>query len=225
MNPTSNVQVKICCIANIEEARLAVSFGASAIGLVSAMPTGPGPISEDLITIIAATIPPGVATFLLTSKQDAAGVIAQQRLTKTNTIQLVDEFPLAEYDILRKELPGIKLVQVVHVQNENSITKAVGVADHVDAILLDSGNPDLGKKELGGTGRVHDWSISKAIREKVNIPAYLAGGLTSENVAHAIEAVRPFAVDVCSGVRTNGKLDEKKLSEFFRSVNRSKIKT
>ena len=225
MNPTSNVQVKICCIANIEEARLAVSFGASAIGLVSAMPTGPGPISEDLITIIAATIPPGVATFLLTSKQDAPGIIAQQLRTKTNTIQIVDEFPLAEYDILRKELPGIKLVQVVHVQNENSITKAVGVADHVDAILLDSGNPDLGKKELGGTGRVHDWSISKAIREKVNIPAYLAGGLTSENVAHAIEAVRPFAVDVCSGVRTNGKLDEKKLSEFFRSVNRSKIKT
>ena len=225
MNPPSNVQVKICCIANIEEARLAISFGASAIGLVSAMPSGPGPISEDLITIIAATIPPGVATFLLTSKQDAPGIIAQQRRTKTNTIQIVDEFPLAEYGILREELPGVKLVQVVHVREESSIRKAVELSDYVDAILLDSGNPYLETKELGGTGRVHDWSISMAIREKVNIPVYLAGGLTSENVAHAIETVGPFAVDVCSGVRTNGKLDEKKLSEFFRSVSRSKIKT
>jgi phosphoribosylanthranilate isomerase len=225
VNPTSNIRVKICCIANIEEARLAVSFGASAIGLVSAMPSGPGPISEDLIATIAATIPPGVATFLLTSKQDAAGIIAQQHRAETNTIQIVDEFPLAKYGILRKELPGVKLVQVVHVRDKSSIKKAVELSGYVDAILLDSGNPNLETKELGGTGRVHDWSISKAIREKVSIPVYLAGGLTSENVVRAIKTVGPFAVDVCSGVRTNGKLDEKKLNEFFRSVSRSKIKT
>jgi phosphoribosylanthranilate isomerase len=222
MNPTSNVRVKICCIASLEEADRAISLGVSALGLVSAMPSGPGPIAEDLIALIAATVPPGVAAFLLTSKQDAAGIVAQQRRTKTSTIQIVDEFPPAEYAILRKELPGIKLVQVVHVRDEHSIEKAMEVADHVDAILLDSGNPNLATKELGGTGRVHNWSISKTIREMVNVPIYLAGGLTSENVVRAIETVGPFAVDVCSGVRTNGRLDERKLSEFFKAVGQTR---
>jgi phosphoribosylanthranilate isomerase len=222
MNPTVNVRVKICCIGSLEEARLAISHGASAIGLVSAMPSGPGPIPEELIASIAATVPPSVATFLLTCKQDASAIIEQHRGTKTNTIQIVDKFPRAEYGILRKELPGVKLVQVVHVQDENSVKRAVEVSEYVDAILLDSGNPNLAKKELGGTGRVHDWSISKKVRETVNIPIFLAGGLNSENVAQAIEIVRPFAVDVCSGVRTNERLDEKKLSAFFDAVERTK---
>jgi phosphoribosylanthranilate isomerase len=224
MNPSSNVRIKICCIASREEADRAISLGASAIGLVSAMPSGPGPIPEDSIALIAAAVPPGVATFLLTSRQDAAGIVAQQRRTRTSTIQIVDEFPPDEYAILRKELPGIKLVQVVHVRDERSIEKALEVSDLVDAILLDSGNPNLATKELGGTGRVHNWSISKAIREKVNVPIYLAGGLTSENVVQAIETVGPFAVDVCSGVRTNGRLDERKLSEFFKAVGQTRAK-
>jgi phosphoribosylanthranilate isomerase len=222
MNPTVNIRVKICCIGSLEEAKLAISNGASAIGLVSAMPSGPGPIPEELIASIAAKVPPSVATFLLTCKQDASSIIEQHCRTKTNTIQLVDELPTTEYGILRKELPGVKLVQVVHVQDENSVKRALEVSEYVDAILLDSGNPNLAKKELGGTGRVHDWSISKKVREAVKIPIFLAGGLNSENVAQAIEIVRPFAVDVCSGVRTNEKLDEKKLSAFFDTVQRTK---
>ena len=218
MNATRNIRVKICCIASVEEANLAISFGASAIGLVSAMPSGPGPIGEDLIATIAAAVPPGIATFLLTSRLDAAGIILQHRATRTSTIQIVDDIPIGEYNVMRKELPGVKLVQVVHVQGERSITKAVEVADYIDAILLDSGNPNLATKVLGGTGRVHDWSISKRIREEVKIPVYLAGGLSADNVAQAIETVAPFAVDVCSGVRTNGKLDERKLSNFFAAV-------
>jgi phosphoribosylanthranilate isomerase len=218
MNTARNVRIKICCIASLEEANRAIALGASAVGLVSAMPSGPGPIPEDAISQIADAIPPGVATFLLTSKQDTVGIVAQQRRTKTNTIQIVDEFPLSEYAILRKELPGIKLVQVIHVRDERSITKALEIADQVDAILLDSGNPSLATKELGGTGRVHDWAVSRVIRENVTIPVYLAGGLNPENVVKAIEIVGPFAVDVCSGVRTDGRLDERKLSEFFKAV-------
>ncbi len=225
MNTTKYLRVKICCISTIEEARLAISLGASAIGLVSKMPSGPGPISEDLITMIAASVPPGIATFLLTSKRDAAGIVQQQRATRTNTIQIVDDFPIDEYARLRSELPGVKLVQVVHVRGEGSIQKAKEVSKYVDAILLDSGNPDLPTKELGGTGRVHDWAISKSIREELEIPIYLAGGLKSENVTQAIETVGPFAVDVCSGVRTNGKLDEKKLADFFVAVGKAKIKS
>ncbi len=213
-----NPRVKICCIASTEEAQLAIRYGASALGLVSAMPSGPGPIPEEIIAEIARTIPPGVASFLLTSEQDAEAIIAQQRRTRTNTLQLVDRVSMAAYTRLREALPGIGIVQVIHVRGEESIAEAVAVAPHVDALLLDSGNPNRAVKELGGTGRTHDWNISRSIVDAVNVPAYLAGGLNSGNVADAIRRVRPFGVDVCSGVRTNGKLDEKKLAAFMSRV-------
>jgi phosphoribosylanthranilate isomerase len=212
-------RVKVCCIGSIEEAQLAIRSGASALGLVSAMPSGPGPISEELIAEIARTIPSGIASFLLTSKQEAASIIAQQRLCRTSTIQLVDAISISTYKQLRAELPGIGLVQVIHVSGEESINEAVAVSEFVDAILLDSGNQKLAVKELGGTGRTHDWSVSKRIVEAVNVPVYLAGGLKPENVAEAIRHVRPFGVDLCSGVRTDGKLDEEKLAAFFEQVN------
>jgi phosphoribosylanthranilate isomerase len=212
------VRVKICCISSPEEARLAISYGASALGLVSAMPSGPGPIPEELIAEIAAIIPPGVSSFLLTSKQDAASIIEQQRKARVNTLQLVDAVPVETYSDLRRELPGVAIVQVVHVTGDQAIQEARRVAPSVDAILLDSGNPALGVKELGGTGRTHDWRISRRIREEVAVPVFLAGGLHAENVVDAIRAVEPYAVDVCSGVRSNGRLDEGRLSRFFRSV-------
>lgn len=212
------VRVKICCISSPEEARLAISYGASALGLVSAMPSGPGPIPEELIAEIAAIIPPGVSSFLLTSKQDAASIIEQQRKTRVNTLQLVDAVPVETYSDLRRELPGVAIVQVVHVTGDQAIQEARRVAPSVDAILLDSGNPALGVKELGGTGRTHDWRISRRIRAEVAVPVFLAGGLHAENVVDAIRAVEPYAVDVCSGVRSNGRLDEGRLSRFFRSV-------
>ena len=211
-------RVKICCIRSIAEAQLAIKYGASAIGLVSAMPSGPGPISEELIAEIAATVPSGVETFLLTSKQSAHEVIAQQRRTQVTTIQLVDQFPLSEYNIVRRELSRIRIIQVIHVRDDSAVKEASAVVPYVDGLLLDSGNPTLAVKELGGTGRVHNWSISKQICEAIDIPLFLAGGLNPENVREAIEIVRPYGVDVCSGVRTNGGLDEKKLADFFDAV-------
>ena len=213
------MRIKVCCIQNIEEARLAIRYGASAIGLVSAMPSGPGPIPEDRIAEIASQIPPGVDTFLLTSKQDAASIINQQRRLRTNTLQLVDAVPFEELRILRKELPGIRLVQVIHVRDTSSVEEACSVAPFVDALLLDSGNPSLPVKVLGGTGTTHDWKLSRQIVERSGKPVFLAGGLKAENVRQAIEQVRPFAVDVCSGLRINGLLDETKVGPFFRAVN------
>jgi phosphoribosylanthranilate isomerase len=213
------IRVKICCIASVEEARLAISCGASAVGLVSEMPSGPGVITEEEIAHLAATIPPGVASFLLTSRQTASEVIRQQQYTGVNTIQLVDAFPLDGYRELRAALPGIKIVQVIHVRDEDSLSQAKAIAPHVDGLLLDSGNPSIPVKELGGTGRTHNWSISSSICKSVNIPVYLAGGLHAGNVAEAVSAVQPFGVDLCSGVRTNGKLDEVKLKDFFQQIN------
>jgi phosphoribosylanthranilate isomerase len=211
-------KVKICCISSIEEAKLAIKYGASALGLVSAMPSGPGPISEEMIAEIVPYVSNGIDTFLLTSKQDADSIIAQQRKTKVNTLQLVDVISIEVYKQLRKELPKIKLVQVIHVTGEESIAEAKSVAQYVDKILIDSGNPNLKVKELGGTGRKHDWNISKKIVEAVNVPVFLAGGLNPDNVREAIELVHPYGVDVCSGVRTNGKLEEEKLKRFIYEV-------
>ena len=212
-------RVKICCIKSPEEARLAIAHGASALGLVSSMPSGPGVIDEAAIARITAMVPPPIATFLLTSLHDADEITAQQRRCRTNTLQLCDYVELSVYARLRAALPGIALVQVIHVTGEESVASAQKVAPHVDALLLDSGNPTLAVKELGGTGRVHDWSLSHRIREAVNKPLFLAGGLRSTNVREAIAAVQPFGLDLCSSVRTNDVLDERKLRSFFEAVN------
>lgn len=205
-------------MASVDEASRAVAMGASAVGLVSAMPSGPGPIPDELIAEIAAAVPTAVATFLLTSRRDAASIAAQHRACRTTAVQLVDSVPAGDLRILRKELPGVDLVQVIHVTGTDAITQAVAVAPLVDAILLDSGNPSAPVKELGGTGRTHDWTISRRIRETVPVPVILAGGLSADNVQEAIEAVEPFGVDLCSGVRTGGALDDQKLLEFFGAV-------
>jgi phosphoribosylanthranilate isomerase len=218
MDPTAAPRVKICCIASPAEARLAIDAGAAAVGLVSAMPSGPGPIPESSIAEIASTVPPGVATFLLTSRQRARDIIEQQLRVRVNTLQIVDDLTEGTYDELREALPGVKLVQVIHVQGEESIAAAEKAESDVDAILLDSGNQQLAVKELGGTGRRHDWAISRRIRACLDLPIYLAGGLTPDNVREAIETVGPWGLDVCSGVRSEGRLDRDKLAAFFSAV-------
>lgn len=218
MEPARWPRVKICCMASLEEAALAVRYGASAVGLVSAMPSGPGVIAEELIAAIAERVPPGVATFLLTSRQDVAGIIEQQRRCRTNTIQLVDRLEHGTYEDLREALPGIKLVQVIHITGQESFDEALRIAPHVDALLLDSGNQSLAIKELGGTGRIHDWQISRAIREAVGVPIFLAGGIRPENATEALRQVGPFALDVCTGARTDGRLDEARLAALMDAV-------
>lgn len=214
-------RVKICCIGSADEARLAVEYGASALGLVSAMPSGPGVIPESLIAEIAAGIPPAVASFLLTSRQSADEIIAQQRRCGTSTIQLCDRLPGRDVAALREALLGISLVQVIPITGEEALEEALAVAPEVQGLLLDSGNRTLAVKQLGGTGRTHDWRISRRIRERVGVPVFLAGGLHAGNVRAALDAVGPFGVDVCSGVRTDGRLDEAKLATFMRQVARA----
>jgi len=221
MKATRTPRIKICCIRSVDEAALAIDCGASALGLVSHMPSGPGVISDERIAEIAATVPPAIGTFLLTSRQRVTDIIEQQRFCRTNTIQICDHLAAGTHRDLKNALPGISVVQVVHVTGPESIEEAARVAAHVDAILLDSGNQKLAIKELGGTGRTHDWTLSRAIRERIGIPLFLAGGLTPENVGQAIEEVGPFALDVCSGVRTDGKLDASKLKWFFAAVRRA----
>lgn len=140
------------------------------------------------------------------------------------SLQLVDSVSIKTYQELRKNLPGIALVQVIHVLGEDSLREAIRVAPHVDALLLDSGNPSLAVKELGGTGRTHNWSLSRKIVEEVqksslSKPVYLAGGLNAGNIREAISTVQPFGIDICSSVRTNGHLDEQKLAAFLDIIH------
>ncbi len=212
------VRVKICCIASLEEARLAVLHGAAALGLVGRMPSGPGPIEDRLIAEIAASVPPPVATFLLTSETEPEAIVDHVRRCGTNTVQLVDAVDPQARGALRRALPHVKIVQVVHVTGPESVDDARECGLHADALLLDSGRPSAAVKELGGTGRVHDWSLSRRIVAAVSRPVFLAGGLRPDNAAEAWRAVQPFALDLCTGVRTDGRLDEGKLRDFFDAL-------
>lgn len=215
---TTRPRVKICCISSIDEAKIAIEHGASALGLVGHMPSGPGVIGDELINQIAKSVPPPISTFLLTSETKPYDIISHYRRVHTTTIQIVDELEKREYELLRNELPHVKLVQVIHVIDENSVKEAIEISNYVDAILLDSGNPNLSIKELGGTGRTHNWELSKEIRKSISIPLFLAGGLNKDNVRQAIEVVQPFGLDLCSSVRTDGNLDPQKLKDFFKAI-------
>jgi phosphoribosylanthranilate isomerase len=211
-------RIKICCISAVEEAQLAIAHGAAALGLVGPMPSGPGVISNELIAEITRQLPPAIASFLLTSETNAEAIVLHHQQTQTNTIQLVDAQAPGTYALLKQHLPMVKIVQVIHVLDEASIDEALQIAELADALLLDSGNPNLAVKELGGTGRVHNWDISRRIVAQSRVPVFLAGGLHAGNVREAIDRVQPFGLDLCSGVRTNKKLDPKKLTAFFKAA-------
>lgn len=214
---------KICCMRDEAEVEMAVRAGASAVGFVSAMPSGPGPIDDDVIARLLPRVPPGVSAFLLTCETEPDALIEQARRLPADTLQLVDRVPPEAYLRLRAALPGVRLVQVIHVEGGEAVEEAGAAAagadgQGADAILLDSGRPGADVPELGGTGRIHDWAVSRAVVETVEVPVFLAGGLDGDNVADAVKAVRPYGVDVCSGVRTNGRLDPVKLAAFARAV-------
>jgi phosphoribosylanthranilate isomerase len=212
------VKVKICCISSIEEARLAVAYGAAAIGLVGRMPSGPGIITDELIHAIAKTVPPPIQTFLLTSETTTDNIIEHHKKVNTTTIQMVDALSGREYHKIREAIPNVQLVQVIHVLDEGSIKEAIEISEFVDAILLDSGNPNLPTKVLGGTGKTHNWDLSKKIREEISLPVFLAGGINKDNIKKAIEHVQPYGIDLCSSVRANGQLDESKLEALFNTL-------
>jgi len=211
-------RIKICCISSKKEAQMAINQGADALGLVGKMPNGPGPIPDWLIAEIAKSIHPPVASFLLTSEQSSEEIIHHVKRVDTNTVQIVDQLTSGTYGDIRVSLPYLRIVQVIHVCDEESIEEAINVSTETDALLLDSGTPRGAIKTLGGTGNVHNWEISRVITESVKVPVFLAGGLHAQNVRQAIETVRPFGVDICSGVRTEGKLDPYKLEAFIKAV-------
>ena len=219
MSAGARTRIKICCMGSVAEMELAVAAGADAVGLVAQMPSGAGVIADDLAAEIARATPPPVASFLLTQRADAEAIAEHLTGVRATALQLVRHLEPAEYPRLRRRLPGVKIVQVVHVEDGSALAIAKDYAVLADALLLDSGRPGAKVAELGGTGRTHDWTVSRRIVEAVAVPVFLAGGLNPDNVAAAIAAVRPYGVDVCSGLRGgDGSLDAGALSRFVRAV-------
>lgn len=210
----SAVQIKICCIASIAEAELALAHGANALGLVSAMPSGPGVIDDAVIADVAQWARGRARTFLLTSRTDPHAIAEQVARLAPETVQLVDALAPGAHATLRRLLQHTRLVQVIHVRSEADVVDALAVAPLVDELLLDSGNPNAAVRELGGTGRTHDWCLSRQIVERAGKPVWLAGGLRAENVREAVASVQPHGLDICSGVRTHGALDPVRLGAF-----------
>jgi phosphoribosylanthranilate isomerase len=210
--------LKVCCIASVEEAELAVAHGASALGLVSAMPSGPGVVADDVIREVAAWARGRARSFLLTSRTDPDAIAEQLHDLQAETVQLVDALPEGAHAALRRLALRVRLVQVIHVRSTEDVDEALRLAPVVDELLLDSGNPSLAVKELGGTGRTHDWSLSARIVRESGVPVWLAGGLRAENVAQAVTTVRPHGLDVCSGVRRDGQLDAVRLAALAGAV-------
>ncbi len=211
-------RVKICCMTTPEEVAMASEQGAYALGLVSAMPSGEGVISDEQVAQLSALVPAGIRKFLLTSRIDAVGIADQVKAAQTDTVQLVDRMSEDDLRRLRELLPETTLVQVVHVTGSESLDEAVAIAELADELLLDSGQPDADLRTLGGTGNTHNWGISAEIVRSVDRPVFLAGGLHPGNVADAIRQVRPFGVDVCSRLRPQKRLDPVLLSDFFAAV-------
>ncbi len=212
------LKIKICCISSHAEAQLAIDAGADVLGLVGQMPSGSGIISDQLAAEIAASVPTHIETFLLTSETTAEGIIDHHHRVNSSALQLVDELIEGSHKAIRMALPKVKLVQVIHVIDHASVIHAQQISPYVDALLLDSGNPNLAVKELGGTGRVHDWKLSQEIVDSVDVPVFLAGGLNQSNVSTAIRQVKPYGLDLCSSVRTEGALDGSKLSDFIQQT-------
>lgn len=211
-------RVKVCCIASPEEARIAIAAGADALGLVARMPSGPGPISDAMIATVTAMVPPPVATFLLTSETTAAAISAHIRATNPSVVQIVSHIDPAEAEALARIEPHIRRVQVIHVEGPEALEMIPDYSPHVHGFLLDSGRPNAAIAELGGTGRAHDWGVSAAFVRASERPVFLAGGLSAGNVRQAIRQVRPYGLDLCSGVRTDGRLDSAKLADFMAAV-------
>lgn len=188
------------------------------------MPSGPGVIGDELIASIAENAPPGVSTFLLTSRTDGALIAEQVEAAHVTTVQIVDAVEEREYGVIRRAMPHLKIVQVLHVWGEDALEEARRVLPHVDGLLLDSGSPNSEVKLLGGTGRTHNWEVSARIVSMAHAgsttprPVFLAGGLHAGNARDAIHRVRPYGLDVCSGVRSDGRLDESKVRALAQEM-------
>jgi phosphoribosylanthranilate isomerase len=197
------MRVKICGIRTIKDAKLTINCGADAIGLL----VGQRHRSDDFISVelakeICGICPPYVSPVLVTHLESPTEIYQLASKIGVHTIQIHSECQVPEIQALRQMLPFTKLIKNFHVTSNKLIDYVRSFESIVDAIILDTIN--LEEDRVGGTGMIHDWSLSAKIVQETSLPVILAGGLNPKNVADAIKLVKPYAVDVNSGGFTKG---------------------
>jgi phosphoribosylanthranilate isomerase len=202
------IKVKICGVRTVEDAMKCVACGADAVGVLLA--DSPRRITILQAADIVKCMPPFVTPVIVMMPSAAEEAIEAAGVIGPGAIQLQGDEPPEMLLEIKKALPHIKLIKAVHVGSGGEMDKARSYEGTADAILLDTMSPGR-----GGSGRTHDWTLSGEIVADIRSPVVLAGGLSPSNVAEAIKRVRPFAVDVASGVEGNGRVKDIKLIEQF----------
>ncbi len=212
--------VKICGIRRLEDALAAVSYGADAVGvLVGQQHHSPDFLAPSAAAAIVAALPPPITSVMVTHLAEPDEIVALARSVGVTAIQLHGETSPAQAAEVKSRLPSIKTFKAIHVVDHQSIDAARQYAGTVDAIVLDTVN--VATDQVGGTGRTHDWSISRQIVERLAVPVVLAGGLHPDNVGEAIRQVRPYGVDVNSGTKgPDGFKDHAALKRFIDNAKR-----
>lgn len=213
-----SVRIQIAGVSSLEEALAAADAGVDALGFTVRLPTG---VHDDLTEAkargIVAALPPFVASVAITYVDTPREAVELCRYLGVTTLQLHGPFPTQEIPVLRVGLPHLKIIRAVHVTGPEAVAQARALARQVDALILDTYDPATGRH--GATGKTHDWTISRQIVDGVPVPVILAGGLTPDNVADAIAAVRPWGVDVHTGIeRPDGSRDLDHIRAFVRNA-------
>ena len=212
-------RVKICGIKSIEDARAAYEAGADELGFHVALDGGRSPLTPESAAEMIRMLPGGVSSVVVTSATQPAQLIEIAKKTGANVLQLYGDATPEQVRAVKAELPNIVIWKVLNVSDDSSIAKAKEYEGAADAIALDTLNKETGAR--GGSGKTHDWNISKRVVESVSVPVVLAGGLTPENVAEAIATVSPAGVDVNSGVSNpDGSKDIEKVKAFVNNAKK-----
>lgn len=210
----SRVKVKICGITSPEDLTLAVDVGADALGFVVDVPESPRDLSiaqaKDLVT----RVPVSVESVVVTVFRSIDRLEQICRELRPNAIQLHGAPALSPK--IRRKLPRLRMIGAFSVNSDSQLVTTIHWVRGFDAVLVDT----FDAERIGGTGKTHDWNVSRQVREKISpTPLILAGGLTSHNVKEATGIVKPYAVDVSSGVENApGRKDRNKLFSFIRNA-------
>ena len=217
------VRVQIAGVSSLEEALAIERLGADALGFTVRLPTGVHDgLTEAKARSIIAALPPFVSSVAITYVDNANEAVALCRYLGATVLQLHGKFPTGDLRLIRAALPHIKLIRAVHVTGPEALVQARSLQRSVDALILDTYDPATGRG--GATGKTHDWKLSRQIVESIRAPVILAGGLTPDNVAEAIRQVRPWAVDVHTGIENaDGSRNLKKIRAFVEQAKATAV--
>ncbi len=211
------VRIKICGITRKEDVDAAVKAGADAVGFIVGIPRSPRNISLEKAEKLIAEVPSDVESVVVAAPTKIGDLIRYAHL-HPDAVQIHEGY-LSD-PLIRETLPGERLIRAVKA-NLLAPAAAQEASKLFDAILLDS----FTEGKCGGTGTVHDWTLSSKVRLSIlPTPLILAGGLSPENVATAVRTVQPYGVDVSSGVESKpGIKDYQKMVNFVRNAKEVEI--